>query len=316
MIRRSSYRSFPAVLRRRQQLSENFVRLTFAHERLAEFGDTCLDQRIKLVFCSPEQRARALAADDWAGWWRSQPEDVRPVMRTYTSRAVRQAAGEVDVDVVCHGTSGPASRYALTAVEGSEIVLVGPDATVPEHSGEGIAFKPAAAREFLLAGDETALPAIANILQALPATATGAAFLEVASAGDVQKLSHPTGVDLTWLPRDADAGPAGTASSRERGTALSEAVMTWADRRDSAPAGPPAAGWAIDAEADAGRPEGILWDESETAEKDSSTGLYTWAAADAGTVRSLRRGLVRERGFDRTRCSFMGYWKLGAAEGT
>lgn len=55
---------------------------------------------------------------------------------------------------------------------------------------------------------------------------------------------------------------------------------------------------------------GILWEEGA-----SGSGLRVWVAADAQTVRELRRGLLRERGFDRKSCSFMGYWKQGSREG-
>lgn len=320
MTRTNPYRAFRAVLARRQTLSENVVRLTFAHPDLADFGDTGLDQRLKLVFCREEQQSSALAADDWAAWWRAQPDDVRPRMRTYTVRAARPEECEVDVDVVCHGVAGPASRFALTAEVGSAIILVGPDSAVPGHAEVGLAFKPGTAEEFLLVGDETALPAIANILAALPPHASGAAFLEVPSNGDVQHLPHPPGLALTWLPRARSEAAAGTvtgAVTGDRGDALCTAVFAWLDARvaEECP-GRPGSGSVIEAGADTDETDtigGVLWAEAET--PDSGGGLCTWVAADAGTVRTLRRGLVRERGLPRSGCSFMGYWREGAAEG-
>lgn len=41
---------------------------------------------------------------------------------------------------------------------------------------------------------------------------------------------------------------------------------------------------------------------------------YAWIAGEAGTVRTLRRHLVGERGVDRKRVEFAGYWRLGADE--
>jgi len=41
---------------------------------------------------------------------------------------------------------------------------------------------------------------------------------------------------------------------------------------------------------------------------------YAWIAGEAGAVRSLRRHLVGERGFDRRTVEFTGYWRLGATE--
>ncbi|MBB1256349.1 siderophore-interacting protein, partial [Streptomyces alkaliterrae] len=41
---------------------------------------------------------------------------------------------------------------------------------------------------------------------------------------------------------------------------------------------------------------------------------YAWLAGEAGGVRALRRHLVHERGLDRRRITFSGYWRLGASE--
>lgn len=41
---------------------------------------------------------------------------------------------------------------------------------------------------------------------------------------------------------------------------------------------------------------------------------YAWVAGESGTVRTLRRHLVRERYFDRGAVKFTGYWRLGASE--
>ncbi|GHB40812.1 siderophore-interacting protein [Streptomyces cirratus] len=41
---------------------------------------------------------------------------------------------------------------------------------------------------------------------------------------------------------------------------------------------------------------------------------YVWIAGEAGTIRAVRRLLVRERGVDRRRVRFTGYWRLGASE--
>ena len=43
--------------------------------------------------------------------------------------------------------------------------------------------------------------------------------------------------------------------------------------------------------------------------------LYAWLAGEAGVIRTLRRHLVAERGLDRRAVAFMGYWRLGHADG-
>src|SRR5699024_9761683 len=274
---------------------------------LAEFADTCLDQRIKLVFGTDAQLEEAAAAEDWATWWREQPNDARPTMRTYTARYVRREACEVDVDFVTHGTEGPASRFALEAEPGERLVIVGAYADHPEADTQGLAWRHHGASAVLLVGDETAQPAIANILRSLPAQVTGAAFVEIPSPGDAMEMDTAAEVAVTYLPRSA---------ADERGALLTSSVLDWADARaesqadaatsgtsaqatETSAAGTSAIG-AVAAEDDATTTEtGILWEEGA-----EGSDLRVWVAADAQTVRGLRRGLLRERGFDRKSCSF------------
>ncbi|MER7851026.1 siderophore-interacting protein [Streptomyces bacillaris] len=41
---------------------------------------------------------------------------------------------------------------------------------------------------------------------------------------------------------------------------------------------------------------------------------YAWIAGESSEVRALRRHLVQERGFDRERVTFVGYWRRGLSE--
>ncbi|MET9958993.1 siderophore-interacting protein [Streptomyces sp. NPDC006326] len=41
---------------------------------------------------------------------------------------------------------------------------------------------------------------------------------------------------------------------------------------------------------------------------------YAWVAGESGTVRAVRRHLVKERSVDRRAVRFTGYWRLGASE--
>ena len=207
MAPRSAYRPFAVTLAGRQRLSENFVRLTFAGPDLAEFADTCLDQRIKLVLGTDAQLSSAGAAPSWMDWWRDQPDDERPTMRTYTARFVRREQAEVDVDFVTHGTSGPASRFALEAQVGDRALLVGAYADHPETDTQGLAWRRSGASTVLLVGDETAQPAIANILRSLPAHVIGAAFLEVPAPADAMDIDTAAEVAVTYLPPPPATGP-------------------------------------------------------------------------------------------------------------
>ncbi len=41
---------------------------------------------------------------------------------------------------------------------------------------------------------------------------------------------------------------------------------------------------------------------------------YVWIAGESGCVKELRRHFVRERGIDRRRVTFVGYWRRGLTE--
>lgn len=297
--RTATYRPFAVRLVARRQLSPGFLRLTFTGPDLGGCGATCLDQRVKLVLADEEQMSTALASgDDWYGWWLAQDDDRRPPMRTYTARAVRPGLAEVDIDFACHGTEGPASAFAVEAPIGTPLLLVAPDATVEGSGDVGLAWRPGAATELVLVGDETAVPAICGIVEQLPATVTGRVLLEVPTAADALELAAPAGVTVTWLARDG----------RPHGEALEQAVRSWAEvalpaaARAVAPAAGPVA-----EEGDVA-PEDVLWDEA-----DAAAGRYVWVAGEAGAVARIRKHLVKERGLDRHSACFMGYWRAGRA---
>ncbi|MCS3428385.1 siderophore-interacting protein [Leucobacter aridicollis] len=125
------------------------------------------------------------------------PEDM-PATRTYTVRRVDHETGELWIDFVVHGSEGIAGPWADTARPGDPVVLRG--------IGGGYAPDPSADWH-LLAGDESAIPAIASALEAMPADAVGVCFIEAAGEADVLELSAPAGITVSWLFRgDAEAG--------------------------------------------------------------------------------------------------------------
>ena len=206
---------------RRRRISDGFMRITFAGPTLDRFADPGLDQRIKLILPTGEGSLDAMPmCTDWYARWRDLPDETRPVVRTYTTRAVRPERREVDVDLVLHEPCGPAGRFAAGCREGDEVVLLGPNTGCCGESG-GIDFRlPPAARTVLIAGDETALPAIGRILAQLPHDVTGAALVEVPNASDGALLPQHPGVRTEVLDR------AGAAS----GTLLHPAVRRAAER--------------------------------------------------------------------------------------
>ena len=325
-----------------ERLSPSLVRLTFAAEALRGFGVGGHDQRVKLILPQPGRTmADVPRGDTWYDEWRAMPQDIRPTLRTYTVRAVRPANGELDIDFVLHGVdgdgpddngveaggpagpAGPAATWAAGAKAGNRVGLVGPD-----RPGTGRMWgcewsPPETTRQLLLAGDETAVPAMASIVESLPPEARGIVCAEVPYADDRQAWRTPDGVDVRWLVRadgpdggdgTSDGGPAVHGALLE--AAVAEAMETLCGQRggDHTPA----------AADPLGQDDGdvIVWDvpddasEFETApwSETGADNLYGWLAGEAGTIKRLRRLLVNEYQVPRTSVAFMGYWRRGHTE--
>ncbi|WP_346836488.1 siderophore-interacting protein [Microbulbifer sp. SAOS-129_SWC] len=152
-------------------ISPHMLRITLGGEQMADFPVEQESAYVKLLL--------------------PQPGDERPLMRTYTIR--RQRADEIDIDFALHEHAGPASSWAQAAGVGDRISIAGPGGKKLINSD---------ADWLLLAGDMTALPAIAVNLEQLPAAARGYAVIAVSEEGDRQPLAHPPGVEVHWLVTD------------------------------------------------------------------------------------------------------------------
>ncbi|WP_425953923.1 siderophore-interacting protein [Xylanimonas sp. McL0601] len=303
------WRMFDVEVTRVVRLCPSFVRITFTGPELHLVADNGRDQRIKFLLPAACGGWEYLDRQnpDWFTSWRELPEERRNPLRTYTVRAVRQSMNELDVDVVLHGDTGPASRWADGARPGTPLVILAPDARYDgPHGGLGFA-PPARSHALLLAGDETAVPAIAAICESLPDDAFGEVFLEVPHPEDRWTLAAPAGVHVHWLGRDG----------AEHGSLLVPAVEAAADRllamgiRPSGATPPEANLEDVDIDHD------LLWevpiDDAGHALAHDAV-LYAWLAGEAGVIKTLRRYLVAEHGVDRKSVAFMGYWRRGKAE--
>ncbi|MDT0303041.1 siderophore-interacting protein [Streptomonospora wellingtoniae] len=191
---RRAPRARRARVLRVERLTPHMIRVVLGGGDLADFaaGD-CTDHYVKLLF--PAGGGAYPEPFDPRRIREERPRDEWPVTRTYTVRRWDPRAGELTVDFVHHGDKGLAGPWAAAARPGDEIYLSGP--------GGGYAPDPAADWH-LLAGDESALPAIAAALENLPPDARAHAFVEVAGPEEEQKLEAPAGAALTWLHRGAE----------------------------------------------------------------------------------------------------------------
>ncbi|WP_016934288.1 siderophore-interacting protein [Rhodococcus sp. R1101] len=154
------------------------------------FRSDGVDDEFKLMFKHPDLDVALgpTQSDGVVNW----PRDPKLLMRTYTVRRWDPVAGEIDVDFVRHGV-GPASSWSYRAEPGETIQIAGPKSSAGHPQGVDWT---------LVAGDETALPAIGRWLENWPAGARGQVFVEIADDTHRQDLPVPDGVELTWLGRD------------------------------------------------------------------------------------------------------------------
>ncbi|EPX2516938.1 TPA: siderophore-interacting protein, partial [Pseudomonas aeruginosa] len=163
-----AYRLFNVELKRREQLSPALTRFVFGGPEVAEMKTLAADQRIKIFFPDASGQPPSLpGGSEWYQAYRSVEPARRPPMRTYTIRALRAEQEEVDVEFVLHGENGPASAWATHARIGDRLQLAAPNRQYGDDPG-GYEWKPpAGVRHILLIADETALPAVAGILEEL-----------------------------------------------------------------------------------------------------------------------------------------------------
>ena len=173
-------------------ITPHMRRITLGGEEIEGFPSDRSGSHVKVLLPRPGQSKPVLPTMGPNGpQWPSVTE--RPIARTYTIRAFNVAAGELELDFVLHGDNGLASRWAMAAQVGDFVGIAGPGARGPiPHDADW----------YFFTGDASALPALSAHLERLPATARGAAYIEVEDVNETQSLAHPTGVTLTWLFRN------------------------------------------------------------------------------------------------------------------
>ncbi|MDQ1645293.1 MAG: hypothetical protein QOJ50_1477 [Cryptosporangiaceae bacterium] len=187
------------------RVSPHLIRVVLGGPGLAGFSaGEYTDHYVKLQF--PQPGVDYPEPFDLATIRAALPREQWPQTRTYTVRSWDPDARELAIDFVHHGDEGLAGPWAANAVPGDVVYFSGP----------GGAYSPdPEAAWHLFAGDESALPAIAAALEALPAEAVALAFLEVADSAEELKLDAPRGAEIRWLHR----------GDRPIGEALAEAVI-------------------------------------------------------------------------------------------
>jgi NADPH-dependent ferric siderophore reductase len=140
----------------------------------------------------------------------------RPVVRTYTPRRYDPAAGTLEIWFLLHG-DGPAAVWAQRARPGDKLAVAGP--------GGRFSVEPLA-DHWWLAADESAIPAVATLLDALPETVTVDAHIEVDGPEDEVELTGRAKATVTWHHRrPGDFG--GELKTAARAAVIPESARAW-----------------------------------------------------------------------------------------
>lgn len=152
------------------------------------------DDHVKIIVAGPGQDAPVppIQVEGHLDW---RPPGGRPEAKDYTPRRYDPIAGELDLDFVRHGT-GPAATWAENAQVGDPAWIAGPKNSV---------LLPRGVDWLLVAGDETALPAIGRLLDELPEDLPATVIVEVGDPTRQIPLAAGPHVDLQWVHRSGAA---------------------------------------------------------------------------------------------------------------
>jgi NADPH-dependent ferric siderophore reductase len=171
-------------------VTSRLVSVWVAGGDLSRFAEAAPASHIKVFLPAAGQEAPTMPVmtDEGRAWPEDQP---RPVVRTYTPRSFDPDSGALEVQFALHG-AGPAAEWAQRATAGDKLAIGGP--------GGRFAVDLDAPR-FWIAGDESALPAVGSLLDALPPGAAAEVHLEVAGPEDEFPLGGPAAAKVTWHHR-------------------------------------------------------------------------------------------------------------------
>jgi NADPH-dependent ferric siderophore reductase len=180
----------PAEVVSVSRIAPRLVSVLVRGEALDGFRIEAPTSHVKVFLPADGQDAPALPEQtpDGPVW----PEGAkRPVVRTYTPVRFDEASKTLELQFVLHG-AGPASEWAERAAPGDKLAVAGPGGrfTLDET-----------ATAWWLAADESAIPAVATLLEALPATAAADVHIEVADVADEIAFDSPAKTTVTWHHR-------------------------------------------------------------------------------------------------------------------
>jgi NADPH-dependent ferric siderophore reductase len=144
-------------------------------------------------------------------------EGPRPTVRTYTPRGYDPATKTLEIQFLLHG-EGPASAWAQRAKPGDKLAVAGP--------GGRFSLEPAA-DYWWLAADESAIPAVGTLLEALPDSTIVDVHIEADGPDDEMELKVPARATVTWHHRRTHDAFGEELAAAAREAAIPEGARIW-----------------------------------------------------------------------------------------
>lgn len=171
------------------------VRVVLGGDELDGFAIESPASSVRLLLPLPGQRE--IIMPTWSGNQFELPDGARAPIRTFTPRAFDATSSELTLDVVLHD-HGAASDWVRAATIGDEAAISGP--------GRSERIDPAA-RSHLLAGDESAIPAIGQLLESIPADQPIEVHIEVSHPDARIELPEHPSATVTWHDAEPKTAP-------------------------------------------------------------------------------------------------------------
>ncbi|WDV51911.1 siderophore-interacting protein [Streptomyces coeruleorubidus] len=269
------FRFFSLQVVTTRRLGPSLVRVTFGGPDLHAFHSDGRDQSLSLFLPHPGQPEPVVPLELGDGWWQGWRELPDDVRAVMRSYTLRALRRDPDeIDI----------DFALHGIEPGASVQAGPASRWAAEAAAGdrvLLLGPAVADNRAIRfrpPEDTDLVVVWGDETAVPAAS---AIVEALPAGTRARvwLEVPHAGDIQDLATEADA------------------EITWLVREEMGDEGSP-----------------MVLDALRDAQLPPAERPYVWIAGESGCVKELRRHFVRERGIDRRRVTFVGYWRRGVSE--
>lgn len=204
------------MLSQASSVSPRLLRVTLGGDELHGYEPGAPAASVRLLLPRPGESSLVLPT--WNGNEFLHSDGLRPTIRTYTPRRFDVDRREIDLDVVLHA-GGAVPTWLESAELGVEVGIAGP--------GRGYEID-ASATAFVLLGDETAIPAISQLLEHLPRSADVTAHIEVVHADARHELPAHPGATIHWLQRPSSSPTGSTLVAAAEAVALDDNTRIWA----------------------------------------------------------------------------------------